>query len=529
MAICPTYLIDGNTTGLFVTEETCPGQLPGAPVWYAQEPNSYNDMGGDVTTIAREFIDPSRQNQKGTSVDEEAAGGWNTDVTRSNLTRLLQGFFFADARQPFSTMPLVGTQIAMNSVFLQASTIVHSSNTSNGLTGFNANDLVARSGYNAPNNNGIAVVVSSGSIDSGNSSVAFALATPYTTETPPVTARLDNVGIQFTAADIAFSYVNGVAALSSTTYVFNTNANLFVGQWIFLGGDLPESRFTNNVGYARIRLINAKSLVFDETTWLPVTEAGTGKTIRLFYPVTVKNENNPALIKKRTYQIERTLGLSPTENLVQAEYLEGSLANEFTVSIPTGDKVTADLSYVALRSTEVTGTGTDLRKTGTRVPSKRERLINTSTDVYRMRMTLLDPTTSYPTPLFGYITDGSFSITNNVATHKAIGVLGSLATTVGTFNVTGSCTAYFTTPQAKRAMRSLANVGLHFILAKDNWGLIFDIPLVSINGGKISVEKDTPVTIPLEARGAENSMGYTASYSEFRYLPTIAMPQPVVI
>lgn len=523
MASCPINMIDSNFTELWIAEEECPGVLPSTPVWYQQEPNSYSDLGGDVETAQRDYINPSRQKQKGAPVSQEAAGGFNTDVTASNMTRLLQGVFLADARQPVTTKPLNGTPpFAMTGVTDNSGDLQVAADAAT--NDFAVNDLVLQEGFGNPNNNGLALVtaISSGPdvMDTDNGGRAVAA------ETPGADAFVEKVGIQFASADASISYVSGVLSLVSAALDFTAITDLFPGMWVFVGGDGATNSFANNApGYARIKSISGSAIVFDECTWTPVTDAGTGKAIQMFIPVTVKNENTPALIKKRTYHIERTLGLSE-DDTVQAQYLEGAVPGELSVSIPTGDKVMADISFPAHREYEVTGLDTDLRLTGTRVDSLRQEAINTSTDIYRLRISLIDPDNITPNPeaLFAYVQEANFSINNTVASQKAVGLLGALENTVGTFAVSGSVTAYLTTMAVKRAIRTLKDCSMNYIVAKNNKGIILDVPLVSLSGGKINVDKDAPVTIPISTSGSENSLGYTASYSEFKYLPDVAMP-----
>lgn len=504
--------IDSNITGLAFAEETALKTLPVTPVWYGLEPNSYSDFGGELSTVARAPIDPSRQNKKGTITDLDASGGFNIDFTKSNLTRLLQGFFFADARELPNTKPINGTDVAITGTTASTKTYAAAA----GLDVFAAGQIVLASGFANAANNGIKTVASS---TAGTVVVAETLVDEAS---PPAGAKLETVGFQFASADINLAVVSGIPSLIATVADFTTLPGLTVGAWVFIGGDAGVTTFANNVGFARIKSISAKAIAFDDTTFAPVNETGTGKTIRIFVGTMLRNEKNPALIKRRSYNIERQLGSGPTST--QAEYLEGAVANEFTLNIPQADKLNADLSFVACDNTHKSGEAGDEIKSGTRVSALGEDAFNTSSDIYRIKMSVINPASSNPSALFGYVSEATVSINNNVTPNKAVGILGAFDTSAGNFEVGGSITAYFTTVSAVRAVRNNADVGLSVIGASSNAGFVFDIPLLGLGGGRLNVEKDAPITVPLEPAGAENANGYTMFYESFSYLPNVAMP-----
>lgn len=506
--------IDSNITGLAFAEESDLKTLPGTPVWYGLEPNSYSDMGGELSKMARAPIDPSRQNKKGTITDLDASGGFNIDVTQNNLTRLLQGFFFADIREKPTTQPMNGTSITVTGVVSSTKTFSAAS----GLLTFNkAGHLVKASGFSTAANNGVKTVVSA-------TASTVVISESLTDETPTSAAKLSVVGFQFPSADVAISVTGSIPTFTSVATDFTT-LGLIVGEWMFIGGDTAATTFANNVGFARIKTIAAHAIVFDDTTFASVTEAGTGKTIRVFFGSVLKNENTSSLIKRRSYNIERQLGYGVSTTDVQAEYLEGAVANEFTLNVPQADKLNADLSFVACDNTYVSGDTGDLIKSGTRVSALGEDAFNTSSDIYRIKMSLLDPTDATPSALFGYVTEATITINNGVTPNKAVGVLGAFDTSAGNFEVGGSITAYFTTVSAVQAVRANSDVGISSITCANNAGFVYDIPLLSLGGGRLNVEKDNPITVPLDPTGAENEAGYTMMHVKFDYLPTVAMPQ----
>lgn len=506
MATCEVNKIDSNVSGLSIAEEECPKLLPTTPVWYPQEPNTYSDFGATITTVARNPINPTRQRRKGSVTDLVAGGGFQADVTTQNLERLMQGFVFADARQKPDTQPINGTPVVITAVDDTTGYAAAA-----GLGVFAVNDVVVASGFAVAANNGAKVITTA----SGTALVAAGLADEAS---PPAGAALEKVGHQFAAADVAVTATGNIVGLTSAAGAF-AGLGLIPGEWIFLGGDNTANRFTNAVGFGRIATVAAGAITFDKVTWPALgAEVGTGKSIRIYYGTIVRNEFDPELIKRRTYQLERTLGQDA--NGMQAEYITGAVANQLTITLQQANKVTADLTYVGMEYE--TRDGLTGLKAGTRPSLGNEDMLNTSSDIKHIRLSVVDPTDSYPTPLFAYATDATVVINNNVTPNKALGVLGAMDTSAGTFEVSGSLTAYFADVAAVNAVRNNADVTLDMSLVKNNRGVLIDIPLLTLGNGRLNVVQDQPIMIPLDTTAAQSVLGYTLLFQFFPYLPDVA-------
>lgn len=501
--------VDSNVTGLRYAEEASLGTLPGSPVWRPLEPNSYSDFGGQLTTVARNPINQTRQRKKGVITDLDASGGFNQDLTFSNTWRLLQGFFFADIRHHFDTYPDDG---AAPTVITAVATSDDSYTAAAGLTGILSGDILLASGFTNSENNGIKYA------DAASNATTITVAENLVDETPPATARLQRIGHRFAAADISINEIGGLCRLESAALDMTT-LGLLVGEWIFIGADGSNNSFVNNRGFARISRIHEDYLEFDKTSWASVDEAGTGLTISIWYGDILRNEPAAADIVRRTYQIERTLGAD--NNGTMSEYLVGAVCNELTVNIEQADKVTIDLSFVATDNQQRDGT-TGV-KSGDRPSLAAETAFNTSSDFYRIKLASVSTADADITPLFAYATSLTLSINNNVSPNKAVGVLGAFDVTAGTFEVGGEITAYFADVAAVAAVRNNADITLDFVMTKENQGILFDVPLLALGNGRLNVEQDQAITLPLENMAAQSDFGYTLLAQRFTYLPNLAM------
>lgn len=498
--------VDSNVVGLRIAEEASLKTLPGSPVWVPFDPNSYKDFGGQLTTVARSPINASRQRKKGTVTDLNASGGFNQDLTPTNLLPVLQGIMFADAREKATTGSLKSAGIPITGV---TSTQVTAAS---GLSVFKVNDLVLCSGFGVPSNNGLKKVTT---VASGALTISGGMATEGS---PPAAAKVDLVGHEFATNDLSVVLNGNLARITSAAFDLST-VGFVPGEWVYIGGDAGGAQFATGTGFGRIGVVTTGYIEMDKLDWTATADAGTGKAVQVFYGFVIKNESDPTLIKRRTYQLERTLGNDANGQM--SEYIVGACPNEFQLDFKQADKVTFDCSFVGLDNEQRDGlTGL---KAGSRPTLADADCFNTTSDFSRIKLAIVDPTTGSPAALFGFSTDLQLTVKNNVVPNKSLGVLGAFDTTAGLFEVSGKLTAYFASVAAVQAVRNNSDVTIDLALVKANAGLVFDVPLISLGDGRLAVEKDKAITLPLDLNAAaDRKFNHTLLVNVFPYLPSIA-------
>ncbi len=509
--VTPANKVDSNVVATYMAlESNAIGVLPGASgadaIWYGLEPNSFSDFGGNNTLLSRSFITNTRQRTKGTIVDLEAGGGLQIDLTQRNHLDIARGFMFADYHyKGISPITAVaageftvddGTQFPVGSI-VKASYLLDPANLVPLTVTAVAGDDVSVTG----------AVVEPGAIS-------------------PI-ASLERVGVTAASGDLTIDVSGTLPALESTTLDLTT-LGLITGDFVFIGGDAVGNQFANaaNNGFKRVRTVSANSITFDKSNEAMVTDAGTGKSIQLYLGRFLKNEKG-SLIKRFTYQIERQLGAYDLDlpNEIQAEYLTGSLFNEMTLNVATADKITADLTVLSLNNEYRAGAVGP--KIGERVEAPGEDPFNTSTDIPIYHLAVIEPGVEAPGPLFAYVTDFSFSVNNNLQVNKAIGVLGGFDVTAGTFEVMASMEAYFNNIAAAQAVKENRDVTLHTAICGPNNGIVIDFPLLGLGDGRLNVELNEAIKIPLESEAATGKkinpgLDYTLGMVFFDYLPAMA-------
>lgn len=495
---------DSNVTGLRYCVETALGVA--GSTWFPLDPNSYSDFGGTFTKVARNPINNKRSRFKGVLTDLDSAGGFNIDLTQSNIQDLFQGFAFAPFVEKAKLFP---TAVTSGTHYTVAAS-----------TGILANDLIFASGFGVAANNGLKLVTSV----TGTTVVCSGLVAEAS---PPAGAKIVRVGHQFASGDCQINAAPALPTITTTTKNL-TQLGLVPGELIYIGGDSAPTIFgaaTNN-GWCRVRSAAANSVVLDKASGVMVTDAGATKTIQIFFGRTLKNQEGAGIVRT-TYQLERTLGASddalPAQ--IQSEYIVGAVPNEMTMAIDTADKIMVDMSFMG--TDYETRTGVVGVKAGTRPALGSAKAFNTSTHVTRIRMGLCSDTNEYVDAMFAYVTEARLTINNNITMNKAVGTLGSFDATAGTFEVGGNVTAYFQNVSALQALRDNSDVTLDVCVVKDNAGFAFDLPLLALDDGRLNVELNQAVTIPLGLMAADGAdvhpnLSHTVMFSFYDYLPDAA-------
>lgn len=510
-------LLNSNQTSLRVARELTLKNLPVTPDWNPQDPNGYSEWGGELKVMTRNPIRDDRQVAKGVPVSLTAAGHYTMDFVYPAMKNVMPSFFYADFRLKAEFGGAGQITAVTSSTFTAVS----------GLTVFAIADLVFADGFNKVLGNGglhrVTTVVSA----------TLTVAETMIAETPPSGATLVKVGKQFAATALAVVVTGPLPVVTGPAGAFT---GIIPGEWVYFGDSTdPLFSFATvaDNGWKRVRAVAAdgSSITIDKSRLAMTVDAGTSKTIRIFFGRVLKNEQS-ALIKRISLQFERLLGApddaSPT--LIQSEYLIGAVGNELSFDYKPADKLTCDLAFVAC-DVEQRDAATGV-KTGNRPLLPELPAFNTSSSVKRIKLASVSNTNVAPTPLAGECLSLKMAINNGVKGIDVIGTFGHFELVAGDFKVTADGEFLFLTVAAQAAVRACADVTLDVIQvvtsgSSINSGFAFDMPLLTLGDGRAKVTKDEPITLPLsvEANSGEQidtNLDHTLMMCFYDFLPTIA-------
>jgi len=275
--------------------------------------------------------------------------------------------------------------------------------------------LVRATGFTNAANNGVFRVSANTAttVTTGNSSSVLEAA-------PPAGAFFKVVGFSGVSGDITAT----ATGLGSTTLDFTT-LGIVVGQWLKVGGTAAGDRFNTSLlnTWVRVTAIAATALTCDN---LPVgwtTDAGTGKTIKVWFGDYIRNGTT-----RRSFTIEKAfLGQATPSYLT---YL-GMVPVTMSLNLQTEQVITGSFGFMG--ATHATSTSS----LGTPVAATVENVMSAGANVAR----LAENGSVMAAPSLA--SSLSLSVNNNGRMNTAIGQIGPFNIGAGRCEVSGSLAVYF--------------------------------------------------------------------------------------
>lgn len=324
---------------------------------------------------------------------------------------------------------------------------------------------------------------------------------------PPATARLKAVGFEGASGDIVATTTGG-NALTSSSLDFTT-LGIQVGEWMLIGGASAGTQFATaaNNGWARVSAVAANRLSFDVVPPNFDADAGTSKTVQVFFGDFLKNGTT---IHSYSFERQQQDLTSPTY-----EYFRGDFLNTLALTITGGREITGSFGFLGLGGDPI---GTTRVSGSTDVAPPSYGTMTASSNVGSLA--------EGGVSLIGGVncmTEGTLNINNNITRTPVVGPIGSAAINVGELMASGNFSTYLGDGSilAKAANDTLTSLSFLTSYGSGNReGYFVDVPAVKLNVTSNVQGKNQGRMVSGTWEGEPHpTLGYTISIGRFFYLP----------
>lgn len=355
---------------------------------------------------------------------------------------------------------------------------------------FVAGHLVRFTGFGESANNGVFKCTT------GSATVPAFLGAGFTAEAAPAaTARMKVVGFEGDAGDITAT----PTGLASTALDFTT-LGLTVGQWIKIGGTADASTFAFLVSagavarrhaFARITGISANALTLDNLPAGWATDAGAGKSIRIWFGDTIKNG-----VATFGGTIERGfMGQAVPTYIIQRGMVAGQAQFNFT----TDDKATYSFTFTGLTGEQTTTSLDDGPDPATTNP-----VMAAAVNVGR----IAENGTCLGSP--NWMQSLQLTVNNNLRPINAIRCgeeIGPVNIGMGSFDVSISAPTYFGSNALLAKLFNQTATNINCRIAKEGQAIIFGLPRIIFTEGAPSAGgKNQDVLLTLTGQASKDSL-----------------------
>lgn len=498
-----------NNLAFAVAIEASLGVLPATPLWVRLEPNTLGAYGAEITTVSRNPISNSRQNQKGAVVDLDSSVEWEGDLTKHHILSFIEGFVFAQ-RANSAVMERIQAGADYDTLVAAAGAYAHDALSS----ALAAGTLVFARGFSIAVNNGLDEV-DTGGTTTNTPTVGGA----QVTEAPTTVsgARLDVAG--FRPTDLTWTDASNTIGSSATDL---TTLGLSVGQSLRVGSDV--NAFGNGQIVGRILSIAANEIALDKVENLgsgTLNGGGdeTAATVDLLYGPYVRNVSvSDADFVERSFQFELVYDnlQNPDATGDEYEYAIGNLCNELTLNLNGQDKATMSFSFIGLNSDDITTTRA--ANAANTVQAVQKAPFNTSSDFARLN--LWDTAESDLGTCFKSL---SLTLGNEVSPEKCLGTLGALFMNTGNFAVGLEAELLFTDSNLAQSIKDNATVTFDVLMRNDDGAIHLDIPSLTLGGGARSFPVNETIRISVTGSAFEDdTLNTSLGFTSYPYFPAVA-------
>jgi hypothetical protein len=345
---------------------------------------------------------------------------------------------------------------------------------------FVANHLCRFTGFGVSGNNG------NFKCTTGSATVPRFVGSGITNETaPPAAARVKVIGIEGDSGDITATSTG----FGSSTLDFTTIPELVAGLWLKVDSTTSGNKFATAAcnDWVRVTAVAAHAITCDNLPSGWTTDAGTSKSIRIYFGDLIKNGTT-----QTTLSIEKGfLDQSVPSYIINT----GMSVDQYSLSISSRQKITGSVSFTGMGGSESTtalDASVDAVTTGL--------VMAANANVGRIAengSTLGSP---------NWAKELSFQIANNQRTIESADQTAPVGVNSGDCTVTGKINTYFGSDSLLAKLYAGTATSINSRVTKTSQALIYSFPRVTYRGGAPQAQgKNTDVMLPLDWQASYDS------------------------
>lgn len=470
-------------------------------------PDGVQDFYAQIKRLANSILSKNLMDEKGDVIDLDAMPKIQHNVNKDLFDQFGGSIFRSAVKFPGGT----GTGRWINASAYGGPQVTAVSGTAFTVSAGGAlpqNVLVYGRGFGTAND-GLHVV---GAGSTGTNLVAAGLVAQAS---PPAGATLEVVGIQGVSADITCTSTQ----LLSTALDFTT-LGLNPYSWAWVGGGTAAApgslgfASANCRGLVRLNTIAAHAITFDLPSQAFTTDAGTGKTIQIFFGPWMRNvAGDHADYLRTSHSFELVLPGIGSGGVTDYVYPIGCGLSDLDISCALTDRAMATLGFVGYdvndpSTTRQTGASTSLAPSG-------YQMLNTVGEMKRLRVTDQSGTV--------YLVDvesWKLAIKNNVKPYKKQGTFGAADLVYGKFNGELSIDGAIAQDDLWKSARLNTTLRFESLMRNTDCGILLDVPACAAMGtGPKFPANDLATFSPTLQMFRDPTSGFVCGATVFPYLP----------